>query len=208
MFIALEGIDACGKTTQAQMLAERMGAMPYKFPDANTPIGKLIYAHLHREWRAEPDADGMINAMVFQSLQIANRMEHAAAIAQAQRLGHHLVTDRWWASGVVYGGEDGLNSQHLIAMHEHLPKADLHLLLDVEARISAERRPERRDRYEQRPGLMSALVKRYRQLWKLMAERDVNGKHTWVIIDASTQPGQTHKAIMDAVRIARAKKGI
>jgi len=205
MFVVLEGIDACGKSTQAELLKKRMNAKLFKFPDVETPVGKLIYAHLNREWRAEPDADGMTNALVFQALQLANQMEHADTIAWTKKMMVNAVADRWWPSGVVYGAEDGLDSRQLVVMHAYLPKADIHILLDAEPSVSAERRPERRDRYEQQPGLMEKVVKRYRWFWKRMAEQEIHGKQTWPIVNADAEVGQVHKAIMEAVRAVQAK---
>ena len=47
LFILLEGVDRCGKTTQARRLADSLvaggeRASLMRFPDRETPIGKLI----------------------------------------------------------------------------------------------------------------------------------------------------------------------
>lgn len=50
-FILFEGVDRCGKTTQAKRLVERLNALGraavfMNFPDRGTAIGKQINAYL------------------------------------------------------------------------------------------------------------------------------------------------------------------
>jgi len=45
-FIVLEGVDRCGKTTQAARLTEALGAEFMRFPDRTTAIGVMINSYL------------------------------------------------------------------------------------------------------------------------------------------------------------------
>lgn len=193
MIICIEGIDAAGKHTQAAHLARRLDADVLSFPDYDTPIGHLIKGHLKRYWSALPDRPNLaesgfrlvdtaaLNALVFQALQLANRMEHAVTIERARATGGHLVLDRYWPSGWAYGSADGLDGDWLLRIHEHLPQPDLFVLLDVPPEKSAERRPERRDRLESQAGLMEQVGVLYRQLWRRMAGE--HGALHWVVVD-------------------------
>lgn len=221
MFICFEGVDASGKATQSKLLAETMSAKLFSFPDYSTPMGHLILGHLKRYWRAESvDRSGIwcrllhwlrryrlpvsmdtanLNALMFQALQLANRMEHAMAIEHAMAVSN-VVTDRYWPSGWVYGGADGLDTNYLLSIHEHLPQPDLFLLLDISPELSAKRRPERRDRYEAQAGLMEEVSHRYRGLWANMIREQ--GRRHWVVIDADASVFEVHDRVMAAVKNA------
>jgi dTMP kinase len=56
VFILIEGLDRCGKTTQNKRLNEWLVAAGHQsqqigFPDRATPTGQLIDAHLTRKVR-------------------------------------------------------------------------------------------------------------------------------------------------------------
>ena len=204
MIIAVEGVDASGKHTQATRLAKHLGAKVLTFPDYSTLTGHLIKGHLKRYWSAQPDEgssgveragdvvamDGqmirvgdvdVLNALVFQALQLANRMEHAVAIERVATAGEHLVLDRYWPSGWAYGAADGLDGDWLLGIHEHLPQADLYVLLDIPPELSVGRRPGRRDRYEAQEGLMERVAVLYRKLWREKGGKE--GRLRWVVVD-------------------------
>lgn len=220
MIIAIEGCDAAGKHTQAARLARRLDAGVLAFPDYATPTGHLIEGHLKRYWSAQPDEsreavesvgmvtgmDGQLirigdvdalNALVFQALQLANRMEHAVTIEKARAMENHLVLDRYWPSGWVYGSADGLDGDWLLKIHEHLPQPDLFILLDIPPEHSAVRRPERRDRLEEQAGLMERVGVLYRQLWRHMAEE--HGQLRWAVVDGIGLEAEVEGRIWQAV---------
>lgn len=204
MFIAIEGIDASGKATQSKLLAAKLAAKLFSFPDYNTPMGRLIEGHLKRYWCAMPDRGtpggvhrntDILNAYVFQALQVTNRMEHAMAIYECMEEGQHVVADRYWPSGWVYGQTDGLDPEWLMRIQENLPGPDLHLLLDIAPGQSGERRPERRDRYEEEEGLMDKAAHLYRQLWRAQAA----DSDDWVVINGRDTIEGVHRQIIKAI---------
>ena len=217
MFIAIEGIDACGKGTQTELLAQRLEAKRFKFPDANTPIGRLIYAHLNKRWTTAPYAEvkvapaeslewppldmEYVDNMVFQSLQATNRLVHAKAIAGFLRKGTPVIADRYTASSLVYGGADGLVIEDWRELQEFLPQPDLNILLDIDLETSLERRPERRDRYETQDGYMAKVCGLYRQLWIKM--RNKEGSVRWVIIDGRASTTEVAAEISVAVKACK-----
>lgn len=213
MIVCLEGIDACGKGTHAARLTQRLNAKHWKFPDRRTPTGKVIYDHLEEKWAClQTDAEGLEvqnnpkeeslrDALVFQSLQLANRMEVASDIFEAASKGN-VVFDRYWPSAYAYGRADGLDGEYLINLHQWLPQPDLFILLDIDPTQSALRRPERLDRYEKAPGLLAQAACNYRELW--LAQRD---SVRWVIVDARGTVESTAAQIEQAVAAVRYQEG-
>ena len=215
MMVCIEGIDAAGKATQSRRLAHRMSGKLFSFPDYTTPIGHMIKGHLSGYWHAaagtELEGDALvidpkrlktIDAVVFQALQLANRMEHAMEISQTIAGGQHVICDRYWPSGVVYGTADGLNSAWLMDLHRWLPQPDVFILLDMDPTMSVERRPARRDRYEKQNGLMQEASGLYRKLWQeqtLLNPLRTAGKAKWSVVDASLTEDEVAQAIWQEV---------
>lgn len=208
MMICLEGIDGAGKSTQAELLKQRYHATLFKFPNKDTPTGKLIYSHLEEDWSCQPLWPGkptippLCDALVFQALQLANRMEVAQTLAGLRRLAN-IVIDRYWPSGWVYGQLDGLDPQYLLNLHAYLPQPDIFVLLDVEPSESVARRPERRDRYERKPGFMAKVREGYRALW---ARMQLFGYANWIVIDGTGTPEEVHQRIVHCINAAQPQK--
>lgn len=204
MMFCLEGIDGAGKTTQAGLLADRLCARQFKFPNKDTPTGKLIYSHLEEDWSCQPLWPGkptippLCDALVFQALQLANRMEVAGTLDGLQKLGDHIVVDRYWPSGWVYGSIDGISPEYLLHLHSYLPQPEFFILLDVDASDSTARRPERRDRYERMPGFMEKVSRGYRQLWAQRRD-EIPGDAKWLVVDARGPEDDVEKLILDAL---------
>lgn len=96
-YIALEGWEGSGKSTQARLLAERLDAVLTREPGA-TPLGThlrdlLLRAHLLPGLRAE--------ALLF----AADRAQHLdEVVADALAAGRNVVTDRSYGSTLAYQG--------------------------------------------------------------------------------------------------------
>lgn len=197
-FIALEGIDGCGKGVQSRRLAEDLRGVRFSFPDYNTPIGGLVGAHLRREWaahRLDCGDDSNVKyhdeALIFQALQSANRLEWAHKIATHLAEGCPVVADRYYASGLVYGSADGIAFEYLERLHRYLPQPTHWILIDIDVETSMERRPEGRDRYEADAEFMREVCLRYRQLWI---------RNKWPIVDGRGSvddvASQIHEVVM------------
>jgi len=218
MFIALEGIDTCGKGTQAKILAERYQAKLFKFPDPDSEMGKIVYAHLKKYWRVSstgvdsPWNNGEklaeVDAKVFQAVQLACRLEHAEAIKAELDAGKTVIADRYTGSGIVYGGADGIDMHYLDDIQKSLPQPDLQILLDIDPEDAAERmrgRGEELDRYEAKEGFMAEVAKRYRLVWQNKAatvQREL--RTVWVIVDGRKSITEVAAEIIGHVKELRA----
>lgn len=201
MIIAIEGGDACGKATQSKILAERLHAARFAFPDYETPAGKLILGNLKSEWSVHNDHDvdcggptfsysdesKRINALVLQSLMLTNRMEKGAELLAAQRAGS-VVLDRYDASAMVYGALDGLDPAWLRETNAQLPvRPALYILLDAPVDEGFKRRPERRDRYEKDRPFLERVREEYLRLFAEEQTRAASGSMMfarWRTVDA------------------------
>jgi len=195
LIVALEGPDAAGKKTQSELLAKRLRADVYSFPDYNTASGELVKAHLFKKWEARAvcdescratecqvlTSDGYkdahpelkhLDAMVFQGMQTISRLERREAILDSLQR-RSVVLDRYWVSGLVYGALDGLSEPWLRGINEKsMPQPDVWVLLDIPleeiVRRSVERSPEKRDRYESNIEFLGRVKQQYLDVFKAM----------------------------------------
>jgi thymidylate kinase len=170
MIIAIEGLDGSGKTTLGKLLAARLGGHYLKFPNRQTTSGKLIDHHLRSSAYVLPES--------FQALQVVNRIEQLPTLlACHNHATHHVVCDRYTASGLVYGRQDGLARADIETWNQCLPPANLSVLLAVDPVCIDGERLKGRDRevYENR-GLqgLEDQARRFEALW---AERKADP--TW-----------------------------
>ena len=101
-FIVLEGIDGCGKTTIAKLLAVKLRkagntVLVTKEPTRTTVAGKKIYQILQHQISAPSPLD-------FQKLYIADRLEHTQkTIEPAIAQGTVVICQRYALSTFAYG---------------------------------------------------------------------------------------------------------
>lgn len=228
----IEGIDGAGKKTQANKLAEKVDGIVFPFPNYDTEVGQVILGNLMEKWVAadveqvrdlEAPVEGsirkvyqptaLINAMVMQSLQAVNRYEFVGRIETALRAGRHVILDRWWPSGYVYGACDGLDRDWLLRIHKSLPQPDDLILLAIAPSDSIARRPERRDRYENDSN-MPVRRALYQQLWQQRSHHAVNcGRRSgacctcslddqsrWHVVDGTGSVDDVHQRILACVQ--------
>ncbi len=176
--IALEGIDGCGKSTQAQLLAERLAAL-LTFEPGATALGSSLR-------RLLLDAgEGPVATRTEALLMAADRAQHVAeVVAPALETGTWVVTDRFSASTLAYQGYGrGLDPAALAGLIHWATGGvapDATVLIDVPVEVAASRRrgtPD--DRLEGQGGeFQQRVADGYRQL---AAEATT----PWVVVDGS-----------------------
>ena len=145
-FIALEGGEASGKSTQAARLAAGLDAVLTREP-GGTAVGERIREVLLDTAHAE--LDSRAEAL----LMAAARAQHVAEVVRpALEAGRHVVTDRFTGSSLAYQGYGrGLpvdEVRRLSAWATGGIEPDLVVLLDVPDAVAAARLGPERDRLE------------------------------------------------------------
>jgi dTMP kinase len=140
-FIVLEGVDRCGKSTQAARLVEALGAEFMRFPDRTTAIGQMINAYLAEG----KDMDDRAVHLLFS----ANRWEAKARIESVLASGKSIVCDRYAYSGVAFSGaKPGLDLEWCATPDRGLPAPDCVVYLDLSIEQAMARGQFGAERYE------------------------------------------------------------
>jgi dTMP kinase len=138
--LALEGIDGCGKSTQARALAATLGARLTHEPGA-TALGATL-----RRLLLAPDAPP-ISLRAEALLMAADRAEHVAlVVAPALAAGEWVVSDRFSGSTLAYQGYGrGLDTAELRRVVDWATGGlapDLSILVDVPVAVAQARLAE------------------------------------------------------------------
>ena len=138
-FIALEGIDGAGTTTQLDRLAQHYGARLHATREPSTgPIGREIRRHL-----AGPVEGHALDPSALALLFAADRIDHLRReIEPALASGVHVVSDRYLLSSFAYQTLGARRAD--VADFNRLATApDLTLYVDVSIDVAETRRARR-----------------------------------------------------------------
>ena len=190
--IAVEGIDASGKSTQSRLLAESLGAEP-TFQFGATVVGAMLRGLLLDS--ADEQLDDRTEALLI----IADKAQHVAEIVgPALRDGRDVVTDRFTASTLAYQGYGrGLDLGELATMMRFATggiEPDLNVLLDIDPPAAGVRLGSSRDRFE-RAG--DGFVERVCLGYRSMARADPT---SWAVVDAGGDVDEVAVRVLAAVR--------
>jgi dTMP kinase len=194
VWIALEGGDGSGKSTQARLLALSLDAVLTREPGA-TPIGSRI-----REILLDPSL-GTLDARAESLLLAADRAQHLTdVVAPALAAGRVVVSDRSAWSALAYQGYGrGLDLDELRqisdwAMQGRWP--DLAVLVDVPSDV-AESRVAARGDTDRFDGESDDFRARVRTGFVALAAA---APETWVVIDGVGSPEEVSSRVISAVR--------
>lgn len=172
MFVAIEGPDGSGKTTQVKRLLGRVKGSVEVPGCSSSPLGKFIRRALAGEVVLTPDE--------MQSLYTADRHAREKDLRALRwppnnpHAGPFMVADRWTLSGLVYGSlhleddEQALNQMRWVErINYNVERPDLYVVLDVNPEVVLARLQARftadggkREIYE-RDDLIPRIIDRY-----------------------------------------------
>jgi dTMP kinase len=197
-FIALEGGEGVGKSTQLRALAEVLRQRSLEVIVTREPGGsegaerirELLLTGADERWG--PEAEALLFA--------AARADHVAkTIRPALEAGHWVLSDRFVDSSLAYqGGAGGLGIEAVRAINafgigDSFPNRTLVLTLDEGAERARTRDIEGSDRIGGRPGDYHHKVAAAFQI--IAAEEPERVK----LVDASGSPGEVTKRLVEAI---------
>jgi len=177
-FIVLEGGEACGKTTQARLLVERLRASGRKvvttFEPGKTDAGAQIRALLlDGPDRIAPATEALLLA--------ADRAQHVEEVVRpALERGEDVVSDRYVPSSLAYQGIGrGLGVDRVDELNRWATgglEPDLVVVLDLPEGVTALRDVGPPDRLERESAAFHARVRE--------AYRELARDRGWIVVDA------------------------
>lgn len=188
-FILFEGVDRCGKTTQANLLVESLKASGHdacfmRFPDRTTPIGQMINAFLQNT----TDIEDKCVHLLFS----ANRWESELKIRERLKAGTTIVCDRYAYSGVAFSAsKPGLDVAWCKDPDRGLPAPDKIIFLDISVEDAMKRGQFGQERYEK-----DDFQRQVRAKFMTLMDEDKASGVQWQLVDAN----QPIKSIQEEIR--------
>jgi dTMP kinase len=189
VLLALEGVDGCGKSTQAGLLAttlrERGLEVVLTCEPTDGPIGQNI-----REYFQGPARE--LSAKEELNLFMADRREHVEEVIKpALAEGKIVITDRYYYSSVAYQGALGLDPARILVQNEVLavhPDLTIIFTLPVaQALARLSQTPQRARQVSEDPAYLERVAAIYASL---------KGPHLRHL-DASASPQDVHLAVLN-----------
>lgn len=187
LFIAFEGIDGSGKTTQAGLLKQWLEGEGNPVHLTAEPTRRSIGKMIREIFSGKTRADERIIAGLF----VADRLDHILNEEEGMMnflsSGKTVITDRYYLSSYAYHGVhmdmDWVISAN--AMAARLLRPDLTVFIDVAPELAMERIASSRqsvELYETLDNLKAVRNKYLEAIEKVKADEHI------VIIDGSTSP--------------------
>ncbi len=185
-FVALEGGEGSGKSTQARLLAASTGALLTREPGGTKLGGEL------RRLLLDPAAGGVIDARAEALLMAADRAQHIAEVVRpALEKGDHVVSDRSALSFLAYQGAGrGLPIEELRRVSDWASAGlwpDLVVLIDVPPEVARARRAANGQRLDRLEAESDDFHERVRAGFAALAAAESD---RWVVVDGTGTPGE------------------
>jgi dTMP kinase len=190
VFILFEGVDRCGKTTQARKLVEsltRIGkpSQFFRFPDRETSIGLMINSYLTQS----TELDDHVIHLLFS----ANRWEKLQEIVKLLESGVNVIVDRYAYSGVAFSSsKKNMSMAWCKECDTGLLRPDCIYYMDISAEEAAKRGGFGNERYEATPFQLSVREK----FTELMDHDQKIEPNLWKVINAVGSIEEIHEKLL------------
>ena len=195
LFIAFEGGDGAGKSTQVALLRDALEAagrtVTVTRQPGGTPLGQQIRDLVLHGDHVAPRAEALLFA--------ADKAHHdELLIRPAIRAGHVVLTDRYTDSSVAYQGAgrdlgaQEIHDLNMWAVDDLVP--DLTVVVDVSA---AEGRARRGDVHDLLETEADAVHESIRAHYLAMAQ---GNPQRYLVVDGTLPPDEIHAAVVERLR--------
>ena len=199
-FIALEGIDGSGKSTQIKYLSERLkeqGILHYTTMEpTDSPIGSLI----HQIMTGRIKTDNKVIAALFAADRLDHLLNDVNGILHKIEEGVTVITDRYYFSSYAYHSVD-MPMEWVIQANEqsaHILKPTVTVFVDVDPDTALERIAQNRfqqELFEKKSRLVQVREKYMEAFERLKDTENV------VFVDGNQPPEKVAQEIWKEIKL-------
>lgn len=187
-FIVLYGINNLGKSTQAQLLVERLKqegkqAQYIKYPIYDlSPSGPLLNEYLRH------DNPNNLSPREAQLIYTLNRTQYEPVLTTLLQKGIYIVAEDYTGTGIAWGMGTNVDKKFLIQTNSHLKKEDIVFFFDGERFIDA---IEHTHKHETNDTLMNNVRH---------AHKELSNEYAWIHINANQEKQKIHESIWETLQ--------
>lgn len=140
-FIAFEGIDGSGKSTQAKLLANKLEEQGLKIYLTSEPTDSSIGRLIRDIFQHKQEADHRTIAALFAADRLDHLLNQTTGILKKMEEGYTVITDRYYFSSYAYHGTH-MDMNWVIetnSLSAGLLRPDLNIYIDVSPEESMKR---------------------------------------------------------------------
>jgi dTMP kinase len=177
LFIAFEGIDGSGKSTQVRRLSDWLSGLGHKVyttsEPTDSPIGKMIRDIFNHRM----EGDQRVIAALFAADRLNHLLHSQEGMIRKLEEGYTVITDRYYFSSYAYHTVHGIDIDWVIDINRisaSLLKPDLNIYIDVAPEKSMERIIRGRSTMEMYETLdnLKAVQQKYFEAFQLMRDQE------------------------------------
>ncbi len=196
-FIVFEGIDGAGKSTQIEMLRQKLISEGRKVFITAEPTASVTGGILRDALSGNYKRSASELAAMFLSDRIFHNVNESVGINQALERGFDVISDRYYYSSFAYQGLDS-DIDWVINMNLNCPdvrKPDLCIFLDLDAEKSKTRIDTNRATVEifENEETLNKIRNKFFDVFKRLPDENI------AIIDASGSVDEVFEKISEAV---------
>ncbi len=193
LFIAFEGIDGSGKSTQVNMLSAFLTERGHKVYTTCEPTESKISKMIRDIFNHRMEGDQRVIAALFAADRLNHLLNSEDGILNKLEEGYTVITDRYYFSSYAYHSVHGIDMDWIIqtnSLSADLLLPDLNIYIDIQPEVSMERLKKGRTHIEMYETLenLSKVHKKYREAFEKIGDKEevfyVNGDRTSSAISA------------------------
>jgi len=175
-FIALEGLDGSGKSTQIKLLAEKLKGQGFKVYTTAEPTNSRIGHIIKDIFKHKIEADHRTIAALYAADRLDHLTNKADGILKKMEEGYTVITDRYYFSSYAYHGTH-MDINWVIttnSLSADLLRPDLNIYIDISPEESMKRLNKGRDSielYESTENLRQVKEK-YFEAFEILRDRE------------------------------------
>ncbi len=202
MFITFEGIEGCGKSTQAELLADYLGGRGYGVLLTREPGGSELGCRVRSMLLSRDSTELSSEAELF--LYLADRAQHVQQIIRpALELGKIVISDRYVDSTLAYQGYgrgmdlDTLHGLNRVAISGTWPGITFLLDLSPELGLSrARKRNQDLDKTRAEGRFEAEQLEFHTRVRQGYLELAASNRDRFVVLDGSTDQENLFSAVL------------
>ncbi|MBM5805707.1 MAG: dTMP kinase [Candidatus Verstraetearchaeota archaeon] len=185
-FIAIEGVDGAGSSTQTKLLVDWLVEKGYPAVSTKEPNPKGKVEPVIRYFLREPCPAPELDAILF----AADRVDHVERFIKPWLKSKKIVvSDRYLESSIAYQSSQGLSERWVLSINRGAIPPDITIILDVDPTISLKRKGANTEKFEN-----ATFLSKVRAHFLERARRK-----GYCVIDASKSLEEVHLGVLKAV---------